>query len=114
MAGERLIELINSKAGKASDKSDVMYGIVTSVKPLKVQLSNQMIITDDFITLGKHIGKFKIKGTISNHHESKANGDADFEIDNGLQMNDKVTLIRGNGGQQFYLFERQGIDGSGF
>lgn len=114
MAGERLIDLINSKAGKASDKSDVLYGIVTSLKPLKVQLSNQMIITDDFITLGKHIGKFTIKGKISNHHESKANGDAQFELDNSLKMGDKVTLIRGNGGQRFYLFERQGTDGLGF
>lgn len=135
MAGEHLIELLKSKGGKPSDYADVVYGIVTSIKPLKVQLSNQMILTDDFITVGKHIGKFKIKGKgkgkfeIKSHHDEvgPASGnrptvtenaeilkDFEFEFDNELKKGDKVTLIRGDGGQRFYLFERKGTDGFGY
>ena len=62
MAGKRLYELMTQRGGKPSDYSDVVYGTVTSTKPLKVQLSNNMVLTDDFIVLGKHIGKFKLQG----------------------------------------------------
>lgn len=133
MAGKRLYELITKRGGKPSDYSDVVYGTVISPKPLKVQLSNNMVLTDDFIVLGKHIGKFKLQGnaimkgsadmTFHGHHDKANISKADLsfkktsmyiEFDNSLEKGDKVTMIRLDGGQQFYLFERLGEDGFGF
>ena len=114
MAGKRLYELMIKRGGKPSDYSDVVYGTVISTKPLKVQLSNNMILTDDFIVLGKHIGKFKIKGKVTQHKHDEVKGNIELEIDNSLESGDKVTMIREDGGQQFYLFERIGEDGFGF
>ncbi len=111
MAGKRLYELMTKRGGKPNDYSDVVYGTVISPKPLKVQLSNNMVLTDDFIVLGKHIGKFKIKGK---HKHDEVKGEIELEIDNSLESGDKVTMIRGDGGQQFYLFERLGENGFGF
>lgn len=62
MAGERLYELMTSKGGKDSDYADVVFGTVISAEPLKVQLANNMVITEDFIDLGRHIGKIKLAG----------------------------------------------------
>ncbi|MPW14208.1 DUF2577 domain-containing protein [Lactobacillus helveticus] len=112
MAGKRLYELMTKRGGKPSDYSDVVYGSVISPKPLKVQLSNNMVLTNDFIILGKHIGKFKVKGKVTKHDEVK--GETELEFDNSLESGDKVTMIRFDGGQQFYLFERIGEDGFGF
>ena len=133
MAGKRLYELMTQRGGKPSDYSDVVYGTVISAKPLKVQLSNNMVLTDDFIVLGKHIGKFKLQGnaimkgsadmTFHGHHDTANISKADLsfkktsmyiEFDNSLESGDKVTMIREDGGQQFYLFERLGEDGFGF
>ncbi|GAA0041667.1 hypothetical protein LATKL145_00770 [Lactobacillus amylovorus subsp. animalium] len=133
MAGKRLYELMTKRGGKPSDYSDVVYGTVISAKPLKVQLSNNMVLTDDFIVLGKHIGKFKLQGnaimkgsadmTFHGHHDTANISKADLsfkktsmyiEFDNSLESGDKVTMIRLDGGQQFYLFERLGEDGFGF
>ncbi|GMM13642.1 hypothetical protein LABF186_07570 [Lactobacillus amylovorus subsp. animalium] len=133
MAGKRLYELMTKRGGKPSDYSDVVYGTVISPKPLKVQLSNNMVLTDDFIVLGKHIGKFKLQGnaimkgsadmTFHGHHDKANISKADLsfkktsmyiEFDNSLEKGDKVTMIRLDGGQQFYLFERIGEDGFGF
>ena len=119
MAGKRLYELMTKRGGKASDYSDVVFGVVSSASPLKVQLSNSMVLTDDFIILGKHIGKFKLKGKtkIKTTKDSDLQGDmvsAEYEFDNSLKAGDKVTMIRMDGGQQFYLFERIGEDGFGF
>ena len=134
MAGERLYQLITSQGGKPTDFADVVYGTVISTDPLKVQLANNMIITEDFIDLGRHIGKIKLAGKakyrgsfsgFSFHgHSGSASyseGSASFpkqdfylEINNELEKDDKVTLIRCEGGQRFYLFERTDKDGFGF
>ena len=133
MVGERLFELMNSKGGNPSDYADIVYGVVIQASPLKIQLSNQLIITDDFIVMGKHIGKFKLQGkakfkgsadmTFHGHHDTadiksiELNFPKDkfeIEFDNSLEKDDKVTLIRMDGGQQYYLFERVDKDGSGF
>ena len=111
MAGERLIKMLQSRGGQDSDYADVVYGVVTSTEPLKVQLSNDMVIDDNFIALGKHIGKFKLPGkaTINGSDVIKTEKITfkDMEFDNSLKKNDKVTMIRMDGGQQFYLFERE-------
>ena len=133
MAGKRLYELMTKRGGKPSDYSDVVYGTVISAKPLKVQLSNNMVLTDDFIVLGKHIGKFKLQGKVIMKGSADMNFDGKegkatitkselefkkkkmyIEFDNSLEKGDKVTMIRLDGGQQFYLFERLGEDGFGF
>lgn len=111
MAGERLIKMLKNRGGKDSDYADVVYGVVTSTDPLKVQLSNNMVIDDNFIVLGKHIGKFKLPGkaTINGSEVIKTEKITfkDMEFDNSLKKNDKVTMIRMDGGQQFYLFEKE-------
>lgn len=147
MAGDQLYKFIKAQGSKANEQADFVYGTVLSTKPLKVQISNSMVITEDFIELGKHIGKFKVQGkahvkgknkvTVKSHHdtiepisgnrptvdEETTINEEDLkfpktefylEIDNSLEEGDKVGMIRGQGGQRFYLFERLGKDGFGF
>ncbi|WP_297949704.1 DUF2577 domain-containing protein [uncultured Lactobacillus sp.] len=133
MAGERLYELIKGQHIPSSERSDIVYGKVLSSKPLKVQLSNQMVLDENFIVLGKHIGKFKLQGkshlkgnanvTFHGHNQTAEIHNANIkfpkkefyiEFDNSLEKGDKVTMIRCDGGQKFYLFERVGEDGYGF
>lgn len=100
MAGERLLSMLNSRGGSPSDYADVVFGIVDSVSPLKITISNNMILDDSFIDLGKNITKLK--------REVKIDGEKkEIEIDNRLKKGDKVTLFRQDGGQSFYLFERE-------
>lgn len=133
MAGKWLLKQIKNRGGHASDYADLVYGKVISTKPLKVQIANNMVIDDNFIILGKHIGKFKVQGktklkgsadvTFHGHNQTADIHKADvsfpkksfyLEIDNSLEKGDKVTMIRADGGQKFYLFERVGEDGFGF
>ena len=118
MAGEWLLKQFKSRGGKDSDYADIVYGIVNSVKPLKVQLANNMILDDNFIVLGKHIGKFNLTGQYkvyaNTDHVGKESGNrpdvtekVKIEFDNRLKKGDRVTMIRMDGGQQFYLFERE-------
>lgn len=114
MAGERLYKLIAGQHTPSSERADIDYGVVISVSPLKVQKSNNMVLDDNFLILGKHIGKFKLKGKVTKHHHDEVKGDIELEFDNSLKKGDKVTMIRLDGGQQFYILERLGEDGFGF
>ena len=105
--------MLTERGGSDSEYSDVVYGRVISTAPLKVQ------IDDNFIVLGKHIGSFSMSGSLTTTEEKKGkDGEkpksekttkpATFTFDNSLKVGDKVTMIRADGGQQFYLFEREG------
>lgn len=108
MAGERLLEMLHKRGGSDSDYSDIVTGTVISVSPLQVQLSNDMIIDDNFITLGKAIGQYDLIGTATIDDKQK---DITIAVDNSLLVGDEVAMIRADGGQEFYLFERgQGED----
>ncbi|WEV51681.1 DUF2577 domain-containing protein [Lactobacillus sp. ESL0731] len=118
MAGERLYRMMHERGGSDNEYCDIVYGTVDSVDPLKVQLANDMILTDDFIVLGKNIGKIVLNGRVKVYAHSDKVGSASgnrpeliekvrYELDNSLKAGDKVSMIRADGGQQFYLFERE-------
>ena len=69
--------------------------------------------------MGKNIGKKKYKAKLKVKAHNDQIGDksglrpeivevVEIEIDNSLKVGDKLTLIRADGGQQFYLIEREG------
>lgn len=114
MAGEQLISMLNSKGGKPSDYADVVYGKVISVDPLKIQLSNQMILTESFLVLGRYMSKRKERIKVLKHHDAiddvagiRPDVEETIEIDGRPQVDDEVTMIRFDGGQQFYVLERK-------
>lgn len=63
--------MLTERGGSDSEYSDVVYGRVINTSPLKVQISNSMIIDDNFIVLGKHIGSFSMSGSLTTTEEKK-------------------------------------------
>jgi len=114
MAGEQLIAMMNAKGGNASDYADIVYGKVISTDPLKIQTSNQMILSESFLVLGRSVTKHKERIKVLSHSDTigEVSGNRPvvmetIEIDGSLQVNDEVTMIRFDGGQQFYVLERR-------
>ncbi|GAF41118.1 hypothetical protein FC83_GL000905 [Agrilactobacillus composti DSM 18527 = JCM 14202] len=127
MAGEQLIQLMNQKGGGATDYADVVFGKVISIDPLKIQLSNQMILTDAFLTLGRHVTKHRdLVSKIKEHTEVFVNTGIPelegktitrktvetykYEIDESLKVDDAVVLLRHDGGQQFFVLEKSNAE----
>lgn len=101
MAGERILGMMNSRGGNDSDYADIVFGTVTSTSPLKIQISNQMTLGEEFLNLSENVTDHKVKMKIDD--ETKT-----VEILNGLKAGDGVTMIRQDGGQQFYVLEKTG------
>lgn len=115
MAGEQLIELMNSRGGTDSDYSDIVYGKVLNTDPLEIQLSNQMILTESFLVLGRHVTKHREQVKVFSHQDriddktgNRPDVVEDIEIDESLKSGDHVVLIRSDGGQQFYVLAKAG------
>lgn len=99
MAGEWLIRQINKRGGNTSEYADLQFGTVLDPKNLKVQLSNQLILTAPFLIVGKSVTNHEV--TITEDGKDKK-----VTIKNELNTGDKVAMIRLDGGQQFYILEK--------
>lgn len=106
MAGERLLDMIKDRSGSDSDYADIVFGTVISESPLQIQISNQMVLSDAFLNLSDNVTDHEVK--------MKIDGDTKtVTFLNALKKGDGVTMIRQDGGQQFYVLERTGGDEDG-
>jgi hypothetical protein len=88
MAGERIVGVMNKVRGEdKSDTTDLVFGTVTSINPLKIWIDNRFEITPEFIILSALC--------------------KETPLWRGLQVGDKVRIIRYNKGQSFYVMERE-------
>ena len=104
MAGERLAQLLASNRNTMT-KSNFVFGEVKSVSPLEISIDGLPTIEEEMIILGKNVKEYKAYQDIHSH--PTVGSTSDFVIVNrGLQVGDKVFMIRSNDGQKFYVAER--------
>jgi Protein of unknown function (DUF2577). len=93
--------MMNSKGGNESDYADIVYGKVISSDPLKIQTSNQMILSESFLVLGRQVTKHQERIRVLAHHDSIGDTSGNrpdvfetIEIDGTLKDGDSVVMIR--------------------
>jgi hypothetical protein len=109
-------------ANEASQPTDLRFGMVTSTSPLKVTVTNQMVIPESLLIVPEKLTDYTIDVTPLDWvtgNRSGGGGDSAFSshnhditgrkqmiIHNALKVGDKVVLIRKQGGQAFYILDR--------
>lgn len=135
MAGNKLIKIMQD-AGKSpvSESTDLLFGDVISISPLKLKIDNRFEVDEKFIILSALVKETIIKipqreeythiHVIPEHHTQTASKHThvipemktraalpDILLWRGLRVGDKVRVLRINKGQMFYVLEREeGID----
>ena len=139
MAGSKLINIIQN-AGKMStgETTDLLFGEVTSVSPLKIKIDNRFEVGEEFLILSALVKETIIKiprreeekythTHVIPEHTTSPGGEGshthtipqmdtlsalpDILLWRGLIVGDKVRVLRVNQGQMFYVLEREeGID----
>lgn len=95
MAGEKLIGLIKQGARDAIPKSsltDMLFGRVTSVNPIKILIENKFEVDSDFLVLSPFCFDKTVAGNV---------------IWEGLKDGDKVNLLRVSNGQKYYVLDKE-------
>ncbi|MDE6591212.1 MAG: DUF2577 domain-containing protein [Oscillospiraceae bacterium] len=126
----RLVKQAAVDAVRAEAPMGQCYGIVINTSPLKIQVDQkkilseaQLILTDnvrDFnVVLSTIEGEGKSEGPHYTENESGGAGDAAFalhrhqyqgrkkwRVHNALEVDEKVTLLRCDGGQKYVVLDR--------
>lgn len=93
-------EIAKNQMG-AKSLTDLVYGTVDSIDPLKIQLDQdkKVVLTEDFLILTKNVQNYKSTITINGKKET-------CTINNALVIGDKVGMIQKAGGQEFIILDK--------
>jgi Protein of unknown function (DUF2577) len=119
VSGDRLYSLFKNIAGRAfpeGDQTDLLYGVVKSVHPLRVEIENKYTIDENQIYLSPLCVGKTIQITVPGHTHSTYDGstgtagalDLTIELWRDLRLNDVLVLLRHSKGQAFYALQRVG------
>ena len=88
MAGNKLIQTIQNMAKPSvGETTDLLFGEVMSISPLKIRVDNRFEVDEQFLILSALV--------------------KETAIWRGLIVGDKVRLLRVNNGQMYYIIERE-------
>jgi len=123
-----LIELIKKAALDAVEASKpcvVMFGKVTSITPLKINVEQKLTLTEAQLILTRNVTDFTTAVTVNHNtetyyytgvypnqsqvdvgHKHAVAGKKTITVHNGLVVGDMVLLLRVQGGQQYIVWDR--------
>lgn len=101
-----MLEWWANRGGNDSDYSDILFGTVVDDSPLRIQISETMFLDEGFLNLSESVTDHKVKMKIDGKETT-------VTILGALKKGDGVTMIRQDGGQQFYVLEKTGGDEDG-
>ena len=113
-----LVESIKKAALDAvanSDPSAVLFGKVTGVAPLKIQINQKLILEEACLVLTRNVTEYDLDITpdewtteSADSHRHGITGKKSIKVHNALEEGDEVILIRQAGGQQYIVLDRVG------
>ena len=119
----RLLEALKKNALDAYQQTNpaaVIYGVVISAKPVEIQVSTKLTLSEEFLILTRNVKKYKVKA------DAQYQGDGTIEIEgidqtglkeltaeeieitvhNELEEGDKVILLQVQGGQEYVVLDK--------
>ena len=78
---------------------DLRYGKVTSVSPLKVQVTNQFTIPSSMLIVPERLTNHTVTVKLDNVTKT-------MTVNGALKIGDKVALLRKQGGQSYFILDR--------
>ena len=87
---------------------DLRYGTVVSTNPLKVQVTNLFTLPSSLLVVPKHLTNYEVPVSIdwTTEDNQVIKGKKTMTIHNALKVNDKVALLRKQGGQSYFILDR--------
>lgn len=93
------IKTASIDAINASKPVEIVFGIVLSVNPLKINLEQKLTLSESFLIVPEDFTDRKINIVIDDEEK-------EIEIKNALKVDDKLILARIQGGQKYLVLSR--------
>ena len=116
-----MISQIAKNVYNAIKPSDVIFGTVINVEPLQISIEQKITLTKKQLYLSSLVQDFDVYMEVDHTTENKSGGSGEssfyehnhdykgtklFKVKLGLQVEDKVVLIRNAGGQKYLVLDR--------
>ena len=99
-------------AVNASKPVNVLFGKVTSVSPLKVQIAPKLVLGAGNLIVSDNLTKKSAKATVSGStggaegHSHSVSIPVTVTFDNSLKKGDSVILLRLQGGDRYFIMDK--------
>lgn len=105
-------------AVNAGDPVAILFGVVESANPLKVQVDQRFPLTAEFLVVTESLTQLELElqhthqytdeaGTVTKPKVTdSALSDAPIVVRRGLEAGDKVLLLRMQGGQKYIILDK--------
>lgn len=121
-----LLEVIKTAATdavKAGEPADITYGTVKTVNPLTIFIDQKTTLDSDFLVLTRNVTDYTVEMTVDHVTENTSGGTGEesfkshshaykgkkkFTVHNALKVNDKVIMIKAQGGQEYIVLDKVG------
>lgn len=101
MAGSKLVKIMQDMAKVPSNSAtDLLFGKVLSVSPLKIRVDNRFEITSNYIILTSLVQDFNVDMVIDGTTKS-------CKVKLGLNVGETVLLLRTQDGQKYIIIDRK-------
>lgn len=97
-----LVETIKTAALSAFEESKpvaIVSGVVEETSPLKIKVDQKRVFTETFLDLSNNVKDYETEVTINGVTQKCI-------IHNSLKVNEKVILLRVQGGQKYLVLDR--------
>lgn len=98
----KLIKRTAVDAVNAAKPTEVCFGKVIGVSPLKITVEQKMTLTAAQLVLTRNVTKYKTQISREETPEEKIK----IIVHNGLVVGDEVVLLRQQGGQKYIVVDR--------
>lgn len=115
-----LIEIIKIsavEAVKASNPVAIVFGKVTSIEPLKINIEQRLTLDESHLMLTSLVSDFEVEMTADHvtentsgvdfaNHNHAVIGKKLFQVHLGLKKDETVMMLRIQGGQKYVVLDR--------
>lgn len=112
-----LIEIIKKAAVDAVQASrpvNVVYGVVTSADPLKIQIDQKITLDEPFLVLTRNVTDYQVEVSMDHMtevsgvdpHQHAITGKKTVTMHNALKLGDKVVMMMSQGGQSYVVLDK--------
>ena len=95
-----VVQQIAQNAMENNQMTDLRFGTVISIAPLKIKITNNLILPESVLIVPQHLTNYKLELQPSSGTKQK------YTIFGALQVGNQVALLRKQGGQNYYILDR--------
>lgn len=104
-----VIKLAGSQAVNAENPVNVLFGIVTAINPLSVQIDQKLILPEEVLIIPEHMTRYEVDLSHSHTHPQGSTGSSlgVIVIREGIVLGDRLILLRVQGGYQYLVIGKE-------